>query len=287
MVTNFISASSVQSNSNVFDFDDDDDVDNTEEHYSFGQSGRVVDLQGAFVPLLKAMDERLGGDWSVYDSDGDGYLDNCIILHSGYAAEESGEDCTNGRTFENRIWSHAFPDAGTWEGSGNIKLRGYMISSALDLLCDSNPAKMGVMTHEYMHTFFLIDLYDTQFVGKGLGNYDIMAYPYGVANTGYIPMNFSPWSKQTIEWQTCTPITSSGEYTLEPIAVADACYKVTLLDTTAWEEYILLENRQPIEFDVDFWAPGLLMYHIDEGAQDQQYTGYPGMDEYWYGLFIS
>ena len=92
------------------------------------------------------MDARLGGDWSLYDADNDGVLDNVIALHSGYAAEESGSDCTNGRAYQDRIWSHAFADAGAWTSSnGQYTLRGYMTSSGLDLLCDSNPAKMGVM----------------------------------------------------------------------------------------------------------------------------------------------
>jgi len=93
------------------------------------------------------MDERLNGDWSLYDANDDGVLDNVIALHSGYAAEESGNDCTNNRASPDRIWSHAFADAGFWVSpSGQYSLRGYMVSSALDLLCDSNPAKMGVMT---------------------------------------------------------------------------------------------------------------------------------------------
>ena len=58
-----------------------------------------------------------------------------------------------------------------------MRMKGYMIASGMDLTCDSEPAKMGVMTHEYLHTFFLIDLYDYTFDGKGVGNFDIMAYP--------------------------------------------------------------------------------------------------------------
>ena len=50
------------------------------------------------------------------------------------------------------------------------------------------------MTHEYMHAYAdLIDLYDTavdpasgkiNYLGKGLGTYDIMANPYGVNPNG-------------------------------------------------------------------------------------------------------
>ena len=135
------------------------------------------------------------------------------------------------------------------------------------------------LLEEYLHTLYLIDLYDLQFVGKGVGNFDIMGYPYGHGNDGYIPVNLSPWAKQTIEWQTCTEITTSGTYTIEPSAFADACYKIVLLDWTAWEEYIILENRQQANFDINFWKPGLVMYHIDEGAADQMWAGAPLLGE--------
>jgi hypothetical protein len=119
-------------------------------------------------------------------------------------------------------------------------------------------------------------------VGKGLGNFDIMAYPYGHKNDGYIPVNLSPWARQTIEWQTCTVIDSSGEYSIEPAAFSDSCYKIVLLDYTAWEEYLLFENRQQANFDINFWEPGLIIYHIDEGAEDQKYAGAPGFPDYPY-----
>lgn len=265
-----------------FDVQDWITTDNTEKHYAAGTSGRVATFQDAYFPALNAMDAALGGDWSLYDVDGDGILDNLICLHSGYGAEEAGNDCSNDRSFEDRIWSHAFSAAGTWTSSnGQYTTKGYMIASSLDLVCDFNPALMGVMTHEYLHTFFLIDLYDTNFNGKGVGNYDIMAYPYGMDNTGYTPVHLSAWAKKEIEWQTCTEITADGEFTLTPAATSESCYYITLLDFTPWAEYILLENRQQSNFDINFFTPGLVMYHIDDAADDQSYTGYPGIDDYW------
>jgi len=80
-------------------------TDNTEAHYSFGKSGRTTDLQAAFYPLLDALDAQ-GTDWSVYDSNGDGVLDNLMILHSGYAAELGQTDCNNNRGPTERIWRY-------------------------------------------------------------------------------------------------------------------------------------------------------------------------------------
>ena len=86
------------------------------------------------------------------------------------------------------------------------------------------------------------------------------------------------WSKEQLGWISCTEITSAGEYTLAPAESTPECYRITLLDVTDWEEYILLENRQQQGFDVNHFSPGIVMYHVDDWAADQAFTGYPGQD---------
>lgn len=253
---------------------------NSEKHYSFGQSGRVAALQESFWPMLEQLDADPNWDWSRYDADGNKKLDNLIILHSGYAAEEGGSDCTNGREYLERIWSHAFSDSNGWKNSAKtIEVEGYMIASALDLTCDAIPSKMGVMTHEYLHTYYLIDLYDYTFEGKGVGRFDIMAYPYGFQNDGYIPGSLSVWAKQSIGWIDCPEQSGSGTVTLEPItSSAKGCLRIPLQGdiTFGGAEYILLENRQQLGFDVDFWKSGVVIYHIDDLAREQYNRGFPG-----------
>jgi len=132
-------------------------TDQSEKHYAFGQSGRVSAFAESYWPLLDALDRDSNWDWSRFDVDDNGLLDNLIVLHSGYAAEEGGQDCTNGREYLDRIWGHAFSDSNGWRNAaGTYGVEGYMIASGLDLTCDSYPAKMGVMTHEYLHTFYLM-----------------------------------------------------------------------------------------------------------------------------------
>lgn len=160
-----------------------------------------------------------------------------------------------------------------------------MTSAGLDLVCDNNIAKMGVMTHEYLHTFGLIDLYDYSFEGKGLGNFDIMAYPYGHGNDGYIPVHLSVWAKWSIDWIDCPNITTTGEYVVGPSATSSDCYRINHADwyedtggEPGLDEYILIENRQKMTFDIGFWTPGLVFYHVDDLAFEQYDRGYPGQD---------
>lgn len=140
------------------------DTDNTEEHYSFGQSGQVPQFGDSAAPLLNKLDQDPAWDWSDYDRDGDGKLDSVILLHSGYGAETFQDDCF-GRPYTDRIWAHAFTNTGgIWESSRDVekpvKMVGYVIASIFQGSCDTNPSAMGLTVHEYIHTFGLPDLYD-------------------------------------------------------------------------------------------------------------------------------
>jgi M6 family metalloprotease-like protein len=160
-------------------------TDNTESFYADGRSAipsgsdSTPDISEAFTPLLKQLDSE-GFDFGEFDQNFDAKIDVVVFLHSGYAAELGGADCTTGATTFDRIQS--FAKGGpidSWESSSGIQLGSYVIASAFRGTCNSNIARLGVITHEFMHTFGLSDLYDLggklNSVGVGgLSGYDIM-----------------------------------------------------------------------------------------------------------------
>jgi hypothetical protein len=131
--------------------------DESELYYSFGSSGLVTQFQQAFWPVLDELDQN-GIDWSEYDLDQDGTLDAVTVLHTGYGAELKGVDCNNDRDFSNRIWSHAYAHSiNSWVSmDGRYQVGGYMVSSAYRDTCGFEPARIGTMTHEFMHTLGLV-----------------------------------------------------------------------------------------------------------------------------------
>ena len=136
--------------------------DNSELYYSFGSSGLVTDFQRAFWPALDRLDQE-GIDWSRYDIDGDGRLDAVVALHTGYAAELKGVDCNTKRDYSQRIWSHAFASSqNSWMSrDGSYSVGGYVVASAYRDVCGSEPATIGTMTHEFMHTMGLVGTFVT------------------------------------------------------------------------------------------------------------------------------
>ena len=132
-------------------------TDNSEAYYSFEMSGIVPTLQRFFWPALDKLDQQ-GMDWSQYDIDEDGKLDAVVALHTGYSAELKGVDCNNNRDYSQRIWSQAQANSGnSWTSrDGKYAVAGYAVASAYKDICGSEPASIGTMTHEFMHTLGLI-----------------------------------------------------------------------------------------------------------------------------------
>lgn len=163
-------------------------ADNTEVYYADGRAGRPQNPNG--IHIYEAIEYALqqlqnqGFDFSPFDQDNNGVLDAVAVIHSGYAAEQGGQDCDNNRGFTDRIQSHysnAPEQSSGWTGPGGVRLGSYTIQSAYRNLCNANLNVMGIMVHEFIHFFGFPELYDIEkvfsgsytFVG-GLGGYDPM-----------------------------------------------------------------------------------------------------------------
>ncbi|CAB9515810.1 Immune inhibitor A peptidase M6 [Seminavis robusta] len=263
-------------------------TDNTEQYYAIGKSGLDPSLPKAMWPILNRLDAEPGWDWSQFDVDQDGKLDSVVMLHSGISAVVGGDDCFN-TGFADRIWPHAYinsVDPNSWRSEdGNFKMGGYTVNSVYDDVCDDKPMTAGLTCHEYMHTFDLIDLYDgiDLSAAKGVGAWDVMGHPYGADHKG-IPGLLSTWSKMAAEWITPTLITKDGVYTVQPAHDNPSAYRIELLKTAdglfdSKAEYLLIENRQPTGFfEKPLWGSGLLIVHVDDGAEGMNNRGYKGQD---------
>jgi len=260
----------------------------TEQYYADGrngydQSNAQPELRQAFYYVLDQMEEA-GFPWEQFDTDGDLEIDSILFMHSGYDAADGGVDCQNpSATVSNRIWSHAMSnwreDPWTSKRTG-IQLGGYAIASVFRGHCDAKIVRLGIVAHEYFHTIGLPDLYDRDGGGGsgvgGLGGYDVMSNPAGPGHRPKWPGMLSPWSKLELEWIRPIEISESGTYVARPSENVADIYIIR----RGYEddEYLMIENRQPIGYDSRMRGGGILVYHIDatDNIRSNRPSGFPG-----------
>ena len=215
-------------------------------------------------------------DFSIYDDDGDGEVDNVFVFFAGGdEAEGAGDDC---------IWSHAWYIR---DGAGrNLILDGkvinrYACTSEMTRYLDTSSnnikqrlAGIGSFCHEYSHTFGLADMYDTDYEGSGGLSQALWLSTYlmdggNQNNGGSTPPYFSAIERDALGMSDAEVIESDGVYTLEPIHKSGKYYR---LDTDDENEYFLLECRAEEGWDAYIGGKGMLIYHVDKSSRDAGYS---------------
>ena len=213
---------------------------------------------------------QAGIDFSMYDGNNDGIVDNVFVFFAG-EDEAEGAD-------ENSIWSHSwylFNGAGlSLEINGKLIDR-YACTSEMTRVMDSSTGKLletrlcgiGTFCHEYGHTFGLPDLYDSDYEDQGgwaaglWGSTSLMDAG-NQNNQGNTPPNFNAIERDILGISSSVIIDSDGKFTLSPINTYGEFYRI---NTDQEGEYYLLECRsnKPGTWDEHIGGNGMLVYHID------------------------
>lgn len=205
--------------------------------------------------------EEAGMDWSVFDNDGDGYVDALNVVHAGPGAEEG-----NG----SYIWSHKW-SLGDWARYyDGVWINSYTINPEKQGGVSPTMVNIGVICHEFGHALGLPDLYDIDYSSSGIGTWGLMSGGSwgGNGNSAWYPAHMCAWSKMNVSvgaW--LTPITTTNPIemiTLPSVEMNPVVYK---MDGNGDElEYFLFENRQKVGFDQTLRNSGLLIWHIDDNV---------------------
>ncbi len=138
-----------------------------------------------------------GVDFSQYDYDNDGYIDNVFVYYAGYNEAEGGDDDT--------VWPHRYYVYDNTAYDGKV-LYGYACSSELRSNSGTTIAGIGTFCHEFSHVLGLADHYDTNGstngTSDGLGAYDIMSSG-NYNNDGCTPPMYNALELEMVGW--CTP----------------------------------------------------------------------------------
>ena len=240
-------------------------------HSFFGSNlSRIRELMRTMIDQAEAE----GVNWSQFDNDGDGEVDNVAFIHAGQGGEQG--DPAN-------IWSRRMSlnnEAVTYDGVfinnciivPEIQFNG----SILDIVA------IGVIAHEFGHALGLPDLYDTDYSSRGVGNLALMSHGMWGNGAGICyPSSVSAWCKSEMGWSNVIEI-SPGQtnIALEQSYTNNTIYRVNNIYDES--EYWLIENRQQNGTDVGMPEPGLLFWHID--TEKTSLDGDPNDDEPHYGV---
>lgn len=225
-------------------------------------------------------------DWTPYDWDNDGFVDQVYVVYAGKGEADGGES--------NTIWPHAWELGSDAVTVGtNLKVDSYACGPELDGTT-GDITGIGVMCHEYSHCLGYPDFYDIDYSGgQGMGEWDLMdAGSYN--GDSYQPAGYTSYERWFAGWE--QPI----ELKAEDVAVTNMKslqnggeFYIIYNDKNA-NEYYLLENRQFEGWDESLPYAGLLILHCDydgsiweeNGPNDepshQRMTVVPADGEYTY-----
>jgi M6 family metalloprotease-like protein len=233
-------------------------------YYVNGQNGMGTyprNSQGMVEDAVNLLNPSV--DFSIYDNDGDGYVDALFVVHAGPGAELTGNS--------NDIWSHA------WGVPSPISVDGVSVSSYStepEYWQVSGDMTCGVYAHEMGHAAFgLPDLYDYGYDSEGVGRWSLMAGGSWNGTLGSSPAHPDAWCKIQMGVVTPTTLTNNQNGVSFPaVETSPTVYRLGDPGT----QYFLVENRQQTGYDTGLPGNGLLIWHIDEAVYGNNNQWYPG-----------
>ena len=200
-------------------------------------------------------------DYSLYDWDNDGNVDQVFIIYAGYA-EASG-------AAPETIWPHEW----SLEGLGrDFVYNGVKVSTygcANELMGDGRNNTgilngIGTACHEFAHCLGLPDMYNTEaeHTTFGMNYWDVMDSG-NYLNNSRTPAGFTSYERWFCGWLQPTELKGDMIHItdMKPLAEAPECY--ILYNDAHRTEYYLLENRQKVGTDTGLLGHGLLVLHVD------------------------
>ena len=205
-------------------------------HYYYGN--RSAGAAEVLSEACKLLDAEI--DFSQYDTDNDGIVDNIFYFWAGYGEADSGDP--------NDLWPCSWnlmqaKDTLLCDGK---YIGGFACSNELrtnDNDASTVPTGIGTFVHEFGHVLGLPDMYDTQYnmLSFTSGYVDLMDKG-SYANDSRTPPNLSGYERCVLGWATPKVLDMQADsvLTLKPVISGD----VLQIKTKNPDENYFLENRQ-------------------------------------------
>lgn len=237
-------------------------------------------------------------DWTPYDWDNDGYVDQVYLIYAGKGAADGGADDT--------IWPHAYNlYASEYYGDGtgpvnvgtNLWVDTYACGAELDGSKKATIGGIGTMCHEFSHCLGYPDFYDIDYSGgQGMGYWDLMdAGSYN--GDGYQPAGYTGYERWFAGWEEPIELAAEDVEVRNMKSLQNGGEFYIIRNDKNADEYYLLENRQNEGWDASTSGAGLLINHCDydvaawesnipnDDPDHQRFTIVPSDGEYTYFVY--
>lgn len=233
-----------------------------EPHY--GQSSaNAYDVQGWMMAYDGAVAMREAYpdlDFSDYDNDGDGFVDNIFIFYAGYGENEGAPSWT--------IWPHS---AELWSMYNldltfdGVKIDKYACSNELKGTSGNRLTGIGTFVHEYSHVLGLMDHYPTLLAARDVspGAWDVMDMG-SYNNESRTPPAYNSFERYCLGWLNPHRLTGPENVVLDHILYSNEAVSI---QTDKDGEFFLFENRQNAGWDAHLPGHGMLVWHVDYDAE--------------------
>lgn len=225
-------------------------------YYGGNQDGnKYVHVREMVVELLTMADPDV--DFSQYDNDGNGYIDDVHVVFAGYDEAAGGS--------EDALWSHSWDTTPFNTTPLDGVLSGhYTVSPEFDSNSGARMKSIGVSCHELGHFIGLPDFYDIDYEENGqyygIRQYSVMCTGCYNQNST-TPPYMTSMERNMLGWGTTfTPLTTGGSYSLAPVEENQAF----TTPTANAGEFYLYEFRHLQGWDSGLPEPGLVIYHVDK-----------------------
>lgn len=207
-------------------------------------------------------------DWSRYDWNGDGYVNQILIIYAGKGSSYGGFGGGYDAIWPHQWWlSEHIADraSGTYQQPRRINYQGkeYIIDSycaVQELASDDSYGTFGTLCHEYTHCFGFPDFYNDNMTTTP-GYWELM--DYGSYNGGgFCPAGYSAHERWLMEWLTPIELEQTAVITNMP-ALSDDPTAYLIRNDGYESEYYIVENRQNKGWDASLPSSGVLVFHID------------------------
>lgn len=233
-----------------------------------GEDGNDKNSRQMVIDACTLADQN-GVDFTKYDTDNDGIVDNIFIYYAGYNEAEGG--------LANTVWPHRWSLANTNTKFDGKSIYDYACTSELKGSTGSAMCGIGTFSHEFGHVLGLPDYYDTNGVqDHTLDDWSIMDYG-GYSNEGRTPPVYSSYDRFFLGWLTPQQVSTPTDLTLLPLyqgttAPANTNQQSYLMSATNHnlnganptpKEFFMFEYRKKTGWDSFLPNEGMLIWHID------------------------